>query len=278
MAPMEVPPTKIGFDQAALAVWQAKLRYTPDASLLSQQAIHPIFIYDRLMEGQNDLAKELARDTYATAYTIHRFETWRKNLGKLSFPIALESSSNAPPPAWANLVRETSWFKDAAPAIIKGNLHNIHHNLFFELDNYYKNGLHFIRKKVKIQIPHRMSQPPYTEYFIKLWAWMYVGRKEHWDNQLDAGMFFSPVKINPPDLPQMSEYSFFVPGIGEPPEEDKPIKVRKTIQKSFPLYKGKEVVGSGFEHMEIEVPSEPNPYSSQIDGASPIQRILAESE
>lgn len=280
-APMEVPPTKFSFDQNNINQWKAKLQYTPDASLLSQNKMQHIFVYDRLMEKRDDFESiiEAVLPIASIGYTVHRFCNWRKNLGKLSFPIPLETRESPTNPPWADLARETSWFRDAPPAIVKGIVYSIDSDKFKELDKLYRNGLYFDRKKVKIQIPYiAQIENGGKEYLMKLWAWMYVGRKEHWEDQLDAGMFFTPVKINPPDLPSLSEYSFFDQPTGEPPTEEPKVVIKRLTQKSFPLYEGKEVVGSGFEHVEIEVPSEPNPYKSQIDGASPVQRTIAESE
>ena len=57
MSPMEVPPIKFSFDETKLNQWKAILQWTKDASLLTQYEYQHIFIYDRLMEGQDDHKK-----------------------------------------------------------------------------------------------------------------------------------------------------------------------------------------------------------------------------
>lgn len=283
--PMEVPPTKHSFDEARLNTWRAQLNWTKDANLLTQYDYQPIFVYDRLMEGQDDHSKikDYIQPTFATGFTSHRFCLWQKNLGKLSFPIALETKVQPLDLPWADLARETSWFKDAPPARIRGMVYNISTKAFFELDKLYRNGLHYYRKKVKVLMPYRAKKENGgCEYMVGLWCWMYVGISDYWENQLDAGMFFKPVKIYPLQYPGLSDYSFFDVPTGEVPcTINNPTSLKKWVPKSHPLLdEENRVVGSGFELVEIDVPLEPNPYSAthQLDGASPVQRILATSE
>jgi hypothetical protein len=107
---------------------------------------------------------------------------------------------------------------------------------------------------------------------------MYVGKPEHWEPLLDNGYFFSPVRIFDASHPLVREYSFFEQPTGEVPKEDVPIThIKKITQKSIPITDSNgRVVGNGFEHIEIDVPLEDNPYKSYIDGASPVQRIINE--
>ena len=189
-------------------------------------------------------------------------------MGKLSFPIALDTDTQPLDLPWADLARETCWFKDSPPARIKGNVYTISTKAFFELDKHYRNGLYFDRRKVKVLIPY----PPKKEisgtnpYMVGVWCWMYVGHSEHWEKQLDAGMFFKPVKIYPLQHTGLSDYSFFDVPTGEVPHEiDLPTTVKKWVAQSFPLLEQNpitrkdEVVGSGFELVEKEVPLDPNP-------------------
>jgi len=279
--PMEVPPTKFSFDEAKLNQWRATLMWTKDASLLSQYETQPIFIYDRLMEGQDDYSKikDHIQPRFSWGFTSQRFCNWQKNLGKLSFPIALDTQTQPLDIPWADLARETCWFRDAPPARIKGAVYNISTKAFFELDKLYRNGLHFTRRKVKILIPYQAKKENGgTDYLVGLWCWMYVGNQDHWEKQLDAGMFFKPVKIYPLQHTGLSDYSFFDVPTGEVPHEGMPAThIKKWVPKSFPLLDERnKVVGSGFELVEKEMPVEANPYYNQIDGASPVQRLAAE--
>lgn len=275
-SPMDFPSPKSGFnfDQISMDTWRAKLQYTPDAALLSQNAYHHIFVYDRLMEGYGDhqLISEVIQANPQPAFSTQKLCSWRKNLGKLSFPIALESHTHVVQPAWADTQRTTSWFRDAPPAFVGGIIYTIPRETFYSLDKYYRNGLHFIRKKVRVQIP-QVAKPENGGklYLLKMWVWMYVGRSEHWEDQLDAGMFFSPVEIEEHPL---GPYSFFVTPKGEPPKEEKPLTQLVTRYKYIPIMDENRVVGNGFETEQVEVPVEPNPYHSQIDGASPVQRTI----
>ena len=280
LAPMETPPINFSFDQAQMAVNDAQYRYTPDACLLSQYNYLPVFIYDRLMEGRDDhdLIMDHIQPAGPVGFTRDSFTCWRKNLGKLSFPIALETNRQANNPAWADLARETCWFKDAPPALVKGIVHILARERIYELDKHYRNTVNFQRKKVLIQIPCRPKEKASSgnEYMMRLWCWMYLGIQEHWEPQLDGGYFFSPVRIFKPKNELLSEYSFFEQPTGEVPKEEEPVKFTKWTTMSFPLFEGNRVVGSGFEMVEVETPVEENPYRNQLDGASPVQRIINE--
>lgn len=281
LAPMETPPINFSFDQAQMAVNDAQYRYTPDACLLSQYDYLPVFIYDRLMEGRDDHDRimDFIQPNGPIGFTRDYYTTWRKNLGKLSFPIALETKRKPNNPGWADLARETSWFKDAVPALVKGIVHILARERIYELDKHYRNTVNFQRKKVLIQIPCRPKEKASSgnEYMMRLWCWMYLGIPEHWEPQLDGGYFFSPVRIYKPKNELLSEYSFFEQPTGEVPKEEFPIRsITKWVPKSFNLFEGNRVVGSGFEMVETEVTVEDNPYRNQLDGASPVQRIINE--
>jgi hypothetical protein len=277
---LDIPPTKFTVDEKWVNKWRANTQYTPDAALLSRQEFQPIFVYDRHMEGRDDFA-DICGDIHElpspVGFSCETFCTWRKNLGKLSFPIALPApQQNHKHPLWADLARETCWFKDAPPALIKGIIYTINSSAFFSLDRHYRNGLHFTRKKIKIQIPCRYKEETGgNEYMLTQWAWAYIGRSEYWSDQLDAGMFFSPVRIFKPKNALLTEYSFFEQPTGEPPREEPPVVFEKITQVSIPLLDANgRVVGSGFEHVWVPQKVEENPYKTLLDGASPVQRII----
>jgi hypothetical protein len=276
-SPVDVPPTKFTFDDDWVNKWRAKVQFTPDGNFLSQQAYQPFFVYDRLMEGYEEHGKisELVVPLTQIGFTVSRFNHWRKNLGKLSFPIALSTTDKPGNPPWADLVRETSWFKDAPPAIIRGIVYSIRSESFYELDRLYRNGVQFERKKVKISIPYRAKKENGgAAYNLKLWCWMYVGKPDYWEDQLN-NMFFSPVPIvEQHPISTVSDYSFFLEPTGEPPQEEQPVVLKKLVQKPYPLLENGRVVGSGFEHVWEEISQEPNPYHNQIDGASSVQRTI----
>ena len=192
------------------------------------------FVYDRLMEGYDDHGK--IKDTVIPltqiGFTVQRFNHWRKNLGKLSFPIALETRDKPSNPPWADLVRETSWFKDAPPVIVRGIVYSITSESFFELDRLYRNGVQFERKKVKISIPYRAKKENGgAAYNLKLWCWMYVGKPDYWEDQL-SNMFFSPVPVvEQHPISTVSDYSFFLEPTGEPPQEEQPVVIKASSEE-----------------------------------------------
>lgn len=254
--PTNMPPTKLGLDEAWLATWKAKIHYTPDAAKLSQKMCHPLFVYDRLMEGRDDF--NLICDhaiPIATAYTVNKFECWRKNMGVLSRPIAMESfQRNKSNNLWQDISLANP--RIAPPALVKGYLYSIFSDAFFELDKHYRNMIQFERKKILVQIPFRydrantMKGNGGNEFIARLEAWMYVGVPDYWEKQFDAGLFFSPTKLHKPKNELLSTYSFFGPPTGPIPQEEQPIQLKRLITKTVKDKDGKEWM----EHVEVDCP------------------------
>lgn len=265
-----LPPTAIKLDKALIDMWKQRTLYTPDANLLGQYASHFLFVYDRLMEGRDDfnILGDFT-DPIATGFTEKLFCTWKKNIGVLSFPIALETDKKADIPSWADVEVNRGWFKNAPPAIVKGQVFNLPTERIYELDKHYRNVQQYIRKRVLIQIPFRYEPNASNDYICRLHAWMYVGNSDHWEDLLDAGMFFSPVRVFTPNNQLITPYSFFEPPTGEVPKEDTPFVPKKPIFKQ-------ESPGGWVETIWVPAPLEENPYKSQLDGASPVQRIISE--
>lgn len=288
LSPRDVPSSNFSFDEGVMNRWQTKLQYTKDAALLCQQEYQYFFVYDRLMAGQHDfpLIEEYVLPSYATAFTSRKFCNWRKNLGSLSFPIALETDRQDSPAPWTDIQGSGRWFGDAPPASVKGQLYHIKSEAFYNLlDKHYRNGYNFIRKKVKVISVHRQKERPFTEYKLTVWAWIYVGNPEHWDKQFNGKtgmMFFNPVKVENSPHKLIPAYSFFEYPTGEAikDEEPAPVIFTKLGYRQIPLVDSDgRVVGSGFEHINVPEEITDNPYQAAtlLDGASPVQRTIEPS-
>lgn len=77
---------------------------------------------------------------------------------------------------------------------ILGELCAILPHRLLELDKYKLNGVLFTRERVKITIPHRRKDLIAFPLFQESTAWMYVGRPEYWNKQLDGGYTSSAVR------------------------------------------------------------------------------------
>ncbi len=193
--------------------WKAKLEYTPDASLLTQYPALPVFVYGTMMEGRNewDFMASHSDGPVPVAFTVDHFKCWKKNLGSLSFPIALEAE------------KKKVKFSMAPPAVIKGELRLLWTDAIYELDKRFRNGKMYQRKKILIEIPYRLDSGSDDWFKMRLWAWAYIGISDYWDNQLDGGYWFRPVATFKPRNEVLSEYYFFRQPEGHPPEEEKPL-------------------------------------------------------
>jgi gamma-glutamylcyclotransferase (GGCT)/AIG2-like uncharacterized protein YtfP len=133
----------------------------------------------------------------ATAFTPPEFSLWKKKLGPASFPVALAQQ-----------------YAGSPLKSVKGELYSISSEALIELDKHRENMQQYNRVRVPIRIPYRafvflkerieVHGEPGTEpqFLSSAWlpqqigivqAWMYVGSKDYWCPQLDAGYLFSPV-------------------------------------------------------------------------------------
>lgn len=197
------------------------LEYTPDSGTLTQNYCQFLFVYDRLMR-QFDEHQVIEQDAIPlgleragiTAYTQGSYGLWQQNLGKASFPLALTSQS-----------------KDimAPPSRIRGELYAIRPYRFLTLDKAYQNGVQFKRERVKLVLPYRdvrwfkegdemagrsgmdsgCTRVSAYNLAKSIDAWMYVGVTDHWNDLLDGGYHFSPVKRIESRTPWLGHYYYF---------------------------------------------------------------------
>ena len=187
--------------------------FTPDLHILMRKSWHLTFLYDNVPNvGFNQhLGTEDDARCEMSAFTLGRnYSLWKKNLGIHSFPIALRN--DMPPEKYSK----------SPPARIRGDLYLVRPYQFIQLDTHARNGVEFTRKKVKVYVPYRYSwsatlgQMPFVERMFPVEAWMYIGNPEFWEEQLDGGFQFQPVKMYRPNRPWHKPYYSFTPQELEP--------------------------------------------------------------
>jgi hypothetical protein len=178
-----------------------------------------LFVYGNEMDkgAENHLIadKELPNNgRLASAFTHKRFHMVKKKLGQHSYPIALELQPS--------LVTRTER--------IKGELWKVRPERYLELDKYMENRVFFRRRRVQVTIPcyitvkREFNSPPDPKTVMLLGgtkrgpyapsceAWMYIGEKEYWEPQLDAGYIFQKCPIFVAKNPKtwVSTYTQFI--------------------------------------------------------------------
>jgi len=178
-----------------------EVQFTPDLWNMERRQLQLLFVYDEMMKGhhEHDLIREHSVGV-ATAYTEERFILWKKNLGKLSYPIPLAKK-----------------YLSVPSAKIKGELYGVLPPQFKELDKHKLNGVHFIRVRVNVSVPYRrivktreqQGTVMLDEEVQRIRAWMYIGVPSFWDDQIDSGYLFSPVQSYSPNREWLDKYYYF---------------------------------------------------------------------
>lgn len=208
---IEVPP-KEWFNQGVPS-------FTQDVPRLETRPFWRIFVPDEMMSMHfmNNLLGEDA--VYRkVAFTMDRFSMWRKDVGKASQVIPLETK-----------------FMTMPFAHIRGQLWRVSTPRLFVLDSMKGNGVEFIRRRVQLAIPYHYVEVdkegvPQTRRFMdtSLSAWMYVGNDDVWKSRLLKGSkirvtngwektvgrvvdgkMFLPVKTYIPKNPLLAENYYF---------------------------------------------------------------------
>jgi AIG2-like family. len=166
-----------------------KAEHTPDLVKLEQRTQHLVFVYDQF-QRKHYANKCLDNSKFeCIGFTLNLFQLWRKNLGKVSYPIALRGGDPDVPD-----------FYGIQKLRIRGELWNVSTPELIELDNIKANGLHYVREKVRLLIPYRRmvyrrgNLTAIETHTTAVRAWMYVGLPAFWVNQLDGGFAFKPVR------------------------------------------------------------------------------------
>lgn len=197
--------------------------FTPDAALLEQHSHHLLFApgetkrcgfeHERLSNGVFK----------GEAFTRERFFHWKRNLGLKTFSIPLLADQKAKSPLPGFNMNTL-----AAPARIKSELYLVPTNDLFLLDKTYWNGYVFTRQRIKVMLPYRVFgyvkersllekriNQELSTGFVRfrglqiLDVWMYQAIPLKFEEHLDAGFLYSPVKIFHPRRNILGDYSCF---------------------------------------------------------------------
>lgn len=169
---------------------------TDDVYALEQRQCQLLFVYDEMMSRHREYKERIEpySTCVATAFTKDKFSLWKRDLKEQSFPIPLEVG-----------------YTGAPLAAVKGELYIIASKQLISIDNYKANGLLYARKRIKVNVPYRRYDQWGTlqplEY-RELKAWMYVGL-DKWNELLDSGYTFKPVKLYKPNDPNREKYYYF---------------------------------------------------------------------
>lgn len=182
------------------------LKNTPDAATIMRYEIQLVFIYDQMMGGMYEFDR-VGNESFfgATAYTAADYVLWKKKLGLKSEAIALQPKSN-------------QRYTIDTPVRIQGEIYGVRPERLMELDKYKENMVQFKRIRARLVIPYRSiswikdrdaiaylsgkTEPNSIiltdERVCEVKAWMYVGCPEYWDELLDGGFIFEPVRLYTP--------------------------------------------------------------------------------
>lgn len=185
-----------------------RIEYTPDVYIIEQYVRQFLFVPDDLMVGgaNHKLVEDAVIGPVLNGcYTSDRFSFWMKNLGELSYPIALPEGFTPDGRTTVPVV--------AAP--IKGQVLPIKPSRLIVLDKYRQNGVQFTRRRVNIRFAYRQVRhkpdrpiPSVHDCFTTFPAWMYIGEPEYW-NPMIAGIFGGQMDLHRHDTPRVYMDEFY---------------------------------------------------------------------
>ncbi len=183
-----------------------KTRFTPDIAILEQSQFQLVFVCDDLMRtGKNYSLIAECSANIARAFTLRPYNFYRKNTDGSS--VVMNPSGKM----------ETGCYK------IKGEVHCVLSPEMIRLDNHYQNGVQFKRYRTKLlypttavfivkdvdedgkPLPHTLQGNGHKKVYLSpervdpIEAWMYIGLRSYWDDLLDGGFAFKPVRIVEPE-------------------------------------------------------------------------------
>jgi hypothetical protein len=175
--------------------------YTPDLHELETQGFQRLFVSDEMMVGHRKHEELLNAHSVCltAAFTQNQFCNVLHKRGVESY--------SAP-------------FKEVLvgvkPAAIKGELFAVLSSQFKELDNYKKNGVEFIRERIKIVVPttHVQENGETTvidnqEHIELMDAWFYRAQFNFFCPFLDGGYEYCPISIYKDKRDWLREFSYF---------------------------------------------------------------------
>lgn len=211
-----IDQAEVEFQGQVRLIHNSTPEYTPDIAELEQRIWNPVFVPDEFMTlgHKHDEVKDGASGFfpfYEDCYTTEKFTFLEKHLGKMSHAIPFETINDDQLPMWMNKA-----FR------VKGELYALRGSQIISLDNYKRNGVEFDRVKVNINVPFKPKYRTVTQSYSGIWrsdyhsgkthittiaAYMYVGKKTYWHEQLSALDNFRPVFVqNDPDRIYVRKY------------------------------------------------------------------------
>lgn len=176
---------------------ELRTKYTPDISVLEEQAWQPVFVVDEL---KKDHVKHslLGEDKHyaGPAYTQLKYRFWEKRNDPVQSPIPMKA-----------LDKENGFVRYfPPPARIKGELWYIRSQQMILLDTYKQNTVEFRRHRVTVILPYKPQvwmKDPYkdpdntlsgfrgsmklgNERVHLFRPWMYLGKATFWQPHLTA--------------------------------------------------------------------------------------------
>jgi len=206
-------------DKAFNYYCRTKTRFTPDIAELEEHMAHVFFACDSLMTGCRNHNMLQDGKFKGRAFTLNGFKFYQKRTDGTAIPMGGKDKPDL------NFTR------------IKGEVHLVSSLMLCQLDTMMQNGVQFRRKRVEILYPYRehelvkigdeevlrdlprgsiTTKPEQglrhyvsDERIVRLWAFMYVGVPNYWDDLIDAGFAFTQIPIKHSDKPGRYEYYQF---------------------------------------------------------------------
>lgn len=198
--------------------------FTPDIRRLERKMRWLLFVPDELMKQHHDHARLGAHAVkISEAFTVERFSLWKQRYGKRSTAIPLRLEYNV-----SEDVLKTPLWRQVRRYPVRGELYFVNASTLIKLDTHRENGLRFQRERVQVVRPYTKvtlkrlpltieKQDPVQTYVRfeerllgePLSVWMYTGVREYWDEKLDAGALYQPVRHYKPHNTLLSEYHYF---------------------------------------------------------------------
>lgn len=188
--------------------------FTPDLLNLEVFEKVNLFVYDSLQTGYPRYREYMARHSVRrwTAFSVDKFVTFKARLGKDSYPIPLPmTDAEAEAAPWRGR-------KKLVPMKIKGEIHEIYTERVPVLDWFKRNTEQFSRVRTNFVVPYteilrtKDGQVVWgAERQALVFASMYVGIPDYWNDLIDDGFMFEPLRRFKywGSFSSIKEYSYF---------------------------------------------------------------------
>lgn len=189
--------------------------WTHDQWKLEQYHTQLLFVPDNMKVGgkYHNVLKELVpgeEPRNPSCYTHAKFLAFKQDLGEFSNAVII-----------AGDFKPSGFITNGSapdPAVVQGELYSVEASKLYLLDKHKRNGVQFVRQRVKITYPWRYvswgkenKMPKISPHcFITIVAWMYVGVPTYWDSRI-GGVFAKPLPLfeHEPPRPWIGEFYRF---------------------------------------------------------------------